>query len=332
MTRNSHCYALPPSGKKLILVYNRPAWFLPDDTSYRNTFKRCSYDACVLTDDRTAVQHADAVVVHVCRMGEPRPPPRRSPRQIWVAFSLESPVHYQGYHSSPSWRSVFNWTQTYRTDSEIFSPYGSLVVRSTPSLKNHTEIVRRKRRAVAWSVSNCRTQSRREQYVQELQKYIDVDIFGPCQTLRCPPGNPRDGCLGLLNTTYYFYLSFENSLCRDYVTEKFFKVFDNINVIPVVRGGTDYEQYFPPNTFINTADFESPQHLATHLKTLMTDTKRYGEMLRTKDNFLLKSARPGGDGMCDLCRRLHVPDIPEHVYQDFMDWTSTNMCWQPKDV
>ena len=146
------------------------------------------------------------------------------------------------------------------------------------------------------------------------------------------PRNHRDGCLGLLNTTYYFYLSFENSLCRDYVTEKFFKVVDNINVIPVVRGGTDYEQYFPPNTFINTADFESPQHLATHLKTLMTDTKRYGEMLRAKDNFLLKSARPGGDGMCDLCRRLHVPDIPEHVYLDFMDWTSTNMCWQPKDV
>ncbi len=38
-----------------------------------------------------------------------------------------------------------------------------------------------------------------------------------------------------IQRVYKFYLSFENSLCRDYVTEKFFTRAGNI--LPVVRGG-----------------------------------------------------------------------------------------------
>jgi len=35
----------------------------------------------------------------------------------------------------------------------------------------------------AWFVSHCHTSSQREKYVTELQKYIDVDIFGYCGEL-----------------------------------------------------------------------------------------------------------------------------------------------------
>jgi hypothetical protein len=38
---------------------------------------------------------------------------------------------------------------------------------------------------------------------------------------------------------YYFYLAFENSLCKDYITEKFFDAMSR-DVVPVVRGGGDY--------------------------------------------------------------------------------------------
>ena len=53
------------------------------------------------------------------------------------------------------------------------------------------------------------------------------------------------------------------------MTEKFFEVFDNVNIIPIVRGGADNEQYFHPNTFINAANYESPKQLALHLKTVV---------------------------------------------------------------
>ncbi len=40
------------------------------------------------------------------------------------------------------------------------------------------------RKLVAWFVGNCKTQSKRELYVKELQKYIDVDVYGNCGPLR----------------------------------------------------------------------------------------------------------------------------------------------------
>ena len=41
----------------------------------------------------------------------------------------------------------------------------------------------------------------------------------------------EDSCYQMLNNSYKFYLALENSVCRDYVTEKFFKILQ-YNVIP----------------------------------------------------------------------------------------------------
>lgn len=44
----------------------------------------------------------------------------------------------------------------------------------------------RKRKMVAWFVSNCNTSSQREVYVSQLREHIDVDVYGPCGDLQCP--------------------------------------------------------------------------------------------------------------------------------------------------
>ena len=49
---------------------------------------------------------------------------------------------------------------------------------------------------------------------------------------------------------YKFYLSFENSLCVDYITEKFWKVLA-YDVVPVVMGDGNYSRDAPPKSFIN---------------------------------------------------------------------------------
>ena len=123
------------------------------------------------------------------------------------------------------------------------------------------------RKPVAWLVSNCKTNSQREHYVQELQKHIPVDIFGGCgEPLRCNIG--RDECFVEIAESYQFYLSFENSLCKDYATEKLFRALA-ADLVPVVMGGANYSNIVPPKSVINVKDFASPELLGKELKRLV---------------------------------------------------------------
>jgi alpha-1,3-fucosyltransferase len=64
----------------------------------------------------------------------------------------------------------------------------------------------------------------------------------------------------MLESTYKFYLSFENTVCPDYVTEKLFKILAH-DVVPVVYGGADYTQQAPPISYIDARKFK-PKDLA----------------------------------------------------------------------
>ena len=103
------------------------------------------------------------------------------------------------------------------------APYGRFQyfnenVRELPLQKNYAA---NKSKSVAWFVSNCGTRNNRLGYAKELGKYIEVDIYGTCGTKHCPRSQASD-CFKMLDT-YRFYLSFENSNCKDYITEKFFQ-------------------------------------------------------------------------------------------------------------
>ena len=80
-----------------------------------------------------------------------------------------------------------------------------------------------KSRQAAWFVSNCATPGRRESYVKELEKLLKVDVYGKCGRFTCSREN-QTACLLQLESDYKFCLSFENSICEDYVTEKFFNM------------------------------------------------------------------------------------------------------------
>ena len=60
-------------------------------------------------------------------------------------------------------------------------------------------------------------------YVQELRKYINVDIYGRCGDIHyCDKDSEYEDCRARTVRQYKFYLSFENSNCREYITEKVF--------------------------------------------------------------------------------------------------------------
>ena len=107
---------------------------------------------------------------------------------------------------------------------------------------------------------SIRTESRRELLVRNLSLFISVDIFGSCSDGKKWCGRNRTECDAILNY-YHFYLSLENSLCPDYVTEKLYRALAH-HAIPVVYGGANYSRFLPAGSYVNAVDFASPQELA----------------------------------------------------------------------
>lgn len=52
------------------------------------------------------------------------PKHRRNPNQIWILFLLECPLHTQSFKGL---NNIFNWTATYRHESDIVAPYEKYV-------------------------------------------------------------------------------------------------------------------------------------------------------------------------------------------------------------
>ncbi len=73
-----------------------------------------------------------------------------------------------------------------------------------------------------------------------------------------------DNCTAAVDRDYKFYLSFENSLCEQYSTEKFWRRLGE-PVVPVVMSRGHLQRTAPPHSHINVEDFASPKALAEYL-------------------------------------------------------------------
>ncbi|XP_063887950.1 alpha-(1,3)-fucosyltransferase C-like [Scylla paramamosain] len=296
----------------------------------------CEVDACLITGNRTLVplDAFDAIMFHFRSLKADNLPDKRSPHQRWVFWEMESASYV--YQDPGLYNNLFNWTMTYRWDSDVGQRYGIVypIPSSSPSSSSSSpttttsaspspgglerDYAKGKTKMAAWFVSNCFTISRREKIVKFIKKYIQVDIYGKCGKLSCPRERTEE-CYDMLSNHYKFYLSFENSLCKDYVTEKLFSVLRH-DVVPVVLGGANYTSITPPHSIINVKDFPSIMGLINHLKYLDSNDTAYNEYFRWKKHYqVVDGWKSGARSFCDLCKKLHKDQTPK-VYSNMRDW------------
>ena len=126
----------------------------------------------------------------------------------------------------------------------------------------------------------------REGLVRALLPHIRVDVYGSCGKLKCDPATPEK-CYEMVNQTYKFYLSLENSVCRDYLTEKFYNLLP-YNVIPVVLTGADMTVRAPPHSYIDVRDFNTTKELAQYLHAVDQDDKLFASYFWWRDYYSIK--------------------------------------------
>lgn len=193
---------------------------------------------CDITTDMNRFSEADAVVYHLRdNIDQKLAREKRRPNQRLVFTLWESPPHTPDL--SP-YRGFFNWTMSYRFKSDILtsyysgnayvhtsSPYFQLMVRENATRNLNMKVTRYEHRPsnetlakkklglAAALISNCGGTSKRIAYINELKRYVDVQLYGRCGKA-CPA---NINCRQYLAENFYFILTFENSLCTEYVSK-----------------------------------------------------------------------------------------------------------------
>ena len=147
----------------------------------------CPETRCYSTQNRTYLQNVDdfdAILFHQRSFDFNDLPEKRKPHQRYIHWMQESAQYlYMDIHQL---NGIFNWTMTYRRDSDFFLPYGRFhkikdhPPKGSPELEKYIKEFGWKNRHLArtpeggnrtnlnaaWFVSHCATIARREKYVK----------------------------------------------------------------------------------------------------------------------------------------------------------------------
>ena len=267
----SHAATGPDQPAPIILLYDF-AWgrkLLPPPGEFKG---------CQLIADPRRLADAHVVIFHI-----PTIPPlagiSKYPGQIWVAFCLESEVNYPCL-SSLEFMRQFDLTMTYRLHSDIPALYIGL---HTLAALRRPPLPKTEDASAVYFASNGADKCERMGYVRDLMQYLQVDSYGKCLANRTL-AEDRGRVTKLETISHYkFTLAFENSISRDYVTEKFLDPL-TAGSVPVYRGAPNIDDFTPgEHCFINAADFDNPRELSEYLMYLATHDAEYESYLAWKD-------------------------------------------------
>ena len=145
---------------------------------------------------------------------------------------------------------------------------------------------------------------------------ISVDIYGKCSYIY----GQNNQCSKSLNCEdifkpYKFNLAFENGVCTDYISEKFWITLQR-NSVPVVLSRDCYSaDVIPPASFIRVKDFPSVKALAEYLLHLDKNDTAYNEYFSRRQKFVSRRNQFNFKA-CKVCNGLHDGRLKPSVYYD----------------
>lgn len=231
------------------------------------TEKKCFFQNCYISE---TISHSDDITsydailfnaVTLRKTPSHKLPEVRAEHQKYILVSTKSST---AYPIAAKYNNYFNWTWTYKLDSDInfayiavrdkndnlIGPNQEMFWMDNESMKSTSKNIikkfKHKSKAAAWITSSCDTLTQYGKYIKKLKKELHkhkqvVDIFGPCGNKKCSH-NKMKNCLKLLELKYYFYLAFEDSIAEDYVTKQLLTALHHYTV-PVVFGGANYSRF-----------------------------------------------------------------------------------------
>ncbi|XP_031555777.1 glycoprotein 3-alpha-L-fucosyltransferase A-like [Actinia tenebrosa] len=294
----------------------------------------CKIAACNFSISKDDISRSSVVVFH----GYFTPSPMemkalvlKKPRgQMWAWFNEESPASTS--YPLNKLKNMFELTITHLHESDIHTLYGDyfslnhkskIEAQKLYSNRNFTE---GKDRLVLWLASNCRkAASLRLNIVKEIAKYIQVDVYGGCQKYFKQTGRcwRRTRDCQRLNERYKFYLSFENSNCKGYLTEKYWENALDRNVVPVVIAGSYNKDVLIPGSYIDILDFPNAEALAKYLHYLDKNETAYNSYFEWKTKYGYTRET---NWICDLCEYLHTNKAKDTTWDLGILWGEKENC------
>jgi hypothetical protein len=226
------------------------------------------------TLDKRRIKEATAVVFHMPNFREAGDA-FKYPGQFWVAWSMESRQNYK-IMANPKILKHFDFTMTHETRSDVWTPY-------LPRISWWHETMSRPiplktgEAPLALFLSARLNNSGRLDLVNGLSQHIAIDSYGRFMHNRTMEGPDlgRETKLATIGR-YKFCMAVENSSETDYVTEKIYDCFE-AGTVPVYLGTANVDEFAPPGSYIDAADFNSPAAIAAYLKYLAETPRAYEE-------------------------------------------------------
>ena len=261
---------------------------------------------CEFTEDEGQYTTADVLYVHECFHDRAE---RAHPRQILLHYNLGPEI----FPCNTGDSTQADMRISYTSSSTITLPYLCLAGVRQHTLNALAMSPPTNRRKVAMFVSDCNSKFSkwRREYLRQLMNHIQIDSYGLCfhntemRTTRKDHDYFKLKLDLIRNKRYKFLISFENSVIREYVTEKIWHAYMT-QTIPIYYGAPEiYDQVPGANTLIDAAKFAGPKQLAEYIKQVDNDDSLYRSYFKFDINHTIAFQKKycTKNVACEICKK-----------------------------